>query len=100
MSKNYFKSGTWNCFCQVCGKQIKSDEILRRWDGVYVCKEDYETRHILDFLRPVTEQGSVPFIVPEPADLFIVVPYLQGAQAIAGIAITGLAVSGYTNPNL
>jgi hypothetical protein len=98
--RNYYKAGTWNVICQVCGKQVKSDAIIKRWDGVLVCKEDYEPRHILDFVRSTTERGSVPFVSPEPADVFVDVVYLQDQQAIAGIGVAGLAITGYSNPNL
>lgn len=97
---NYYKPGCWNVICMVCGMQFKSDEIVKRWDGALVCKEDWEPRHILDFSRSMTERSSVPFTNPEPTDLFVDVPYIYNTQAIAGIAVSGLAVSGYTNPLL
>lgn len=84
----YFKSGSWNCICAVCGKQVKSDEILKRWDGLLVCKSDWESRHILDFFRPTSENISVPFVSPEPEDTFVFVCYLEASQ---GIADTGEA---------
>lgn len=96
----YYKPGCWNVICQVCGVQYKSDEIKKRWDGALVCKDDWEPRNILDFLRPITEREGVPYSNPEPADVFISVPYLQGRQAIAGVAIAGLAITNYTSPNL
>ena len=34
----------------------------RRWDGLYVCKHDYEKRHPLDFFRAKTEDVSVPWV--------------------------------------
>lgn len=88
----YFKSGTWNVICAVCGGEYKSDEILKRWDGLLVCKDDFEVRHVADFIRPITEHSSVPFSNPEPADVFVVVPYRT--SAIAGIAVAGIAISG------
>lgn len=74
--QNYFKSGSWNAICMVCGVQYKSDEILKRWDGLLVCKNDWEPRHSLDFLRATPERGSVPFVSPEPTDVFVTVPYI------------------------
>lgn len=98
--RNYFKAGCWNVVCQVCGKQVKSDAIIKRWDGVLVCKEDYEPRNILDFVRSVTERSSIPFVAPDPPPVFVNVIYIQDTQAIAGIAVAGLAITGYSNPNL
>lgn len=92
MAQNYYKPGTWNCICAVCGIQVKSDAILKRWDGVLVCKDDFEVRHSLDFLRVKTERGSIPFTAPEPTDAFVDVFYL--VTALAGIAIAGRSISG------
>lgn len=58
--KQYFKSGSWNALCDVCGLKFKSHELLVRWDGMRVCRSDFEVRHPLDFVRnrPETEQVS------------------------------------------
>jgi hypothetical protein len=86
--KNYYKHGSWNILCAVCGVQFKSDEIRKRWDGLLVCKNDYEDRNILDFTRVKPEMGSVPYSNPEPAvDTFVDVHYL--VTSIAGLAIAG-----------
>lgn len=87
---SYYKAGTWNCICAVCGAQVKSDEIIKRWDGVLVCKDDYEPRHIADFLRPITERTTVPFTAPEPPDVFVELP----ASSCPYPTTTGLADIG------
>lgn len=86
--QTYYKAGTWNVICQVCGRKYKSDQIRKRWDGLLVCDEDYENRHILDFLRAHPEMGSVPYASQENTDEFIFVCYLEQSQ---GIADTGTA---------
>lgn len=99
--KTYYKPGTWNCICQLCGRQFKSDEVRKRWDGLIVCKNDWEERHILDFLRTRPDgSSSVPFTSPEPTDVFVEVVALQNTQAIPALAIAGAAKAGYTVPNL
>ncbi len=98
--QNYFQSGEWNVICALCGKKMKSGDIRKRWDGIYVCPEDYERRNILDFIRSVGEEGTPPFTSPEPADQFVTVIYLQNRQGIAGLAIAGVAKAGYYNPNI
>lgn len=98
--QNYFKSGSWNCICMLCGVQFKAEDMLKRWDGMLVCKKDWEPRHSLDFLRATPERGTVPFTAPEPTDQFVVVPYLQIVQGIAGVGVSGYAISGYDNPIL
>jgi len=65
-SRDYLKVGTWNVYCQVCAKKLKADEILKRWDGLFVCKGDFEHRHPQDFLRSVVEKSNIlPFSFPQ-----------------------------------
>lgn len=96
--QNYFKSGSWNCICMLCGVQYKAEDMLKRWDGMLVCKNDWEPRHSLDFLRATPERGTVPFVAPEPTDQFVAIPYIT--NTVAGVAIAGLAVSGTHYNNL
>lgn len=96
--QNYFKSGSWNCICMLCGVQFKAEDMLKRWDGMLVCKDDWEPRHSLDFLRATPERGTVPFTAPEPTDQFVTVNYLT--STIAGVAIAGVSIAGASYPNL
>src|ERR1700739_2061054 len=102
MPRNYFKNGEWNIWCMVCNRKIKSGEALKRWDGLLVCKEDYENRHPLDFLRARQERISVPFSAPTSFNLFDGPDYppypFCTAQGSSGIA--RLAVAGCMRPNL
>lgn len=91
---NYYKPGTWNVLCFVCGKQYKSDEILKRWDGVLVCRKDWEPRHPQEFIRTPKESSGVPYVSNESADQFIgtTCPYpTQYAMADIGTADCSLA---------
>lgn len=97
--KNYYKPGCWNTICQLCGGKFKSDEVRKRWDGLIVCKNDWEERHILDFLRAPPERGnSVPFTAPEPADVFIEIASIYNKQGLAGLSMAGVAIAGYVAP--
>jgi hypothetical protein len=61
---SYIK-GQWTCECPVCGFEYKSGEMRKRWDGQYVCKDDWEERHPLDYMHPrIRETGTVPFSLP------------------------------------
>lgn len=93
----YYKAGTWNVTCAVCGGKFKSDEVLKRWDGVIVCKADYETRHTLDFIRAPQEAPPVPFTSPQQEVVFVALlcPYPTGAGQ-AGIGTAGCARAGTT----
>lgn len=60
---SYYKPGTWNAVCMVCDKKVKSDQLLRRWDGIWTCKEDWETRHPQDLIKTPRELSThVPFV--------------------------------------
>lgn len=69
--------GKWLVICQVCGWKKPSDQIKRRWDGVLVCEEDFETRHPQEFVRPRPDEQKVPFTNPEPTDTFVDVTFDQ-----------------------
>lgn len=68
---DYLKVGEWNCICDVCGFKFKSGMLQKRWDGLMVCKSDYELRHPQDFLRVPKEKVSPPWARPEGTDVFI-----------------------------
>jgi len=65
----YFKAGTWNSVCAVCGFRFKADQLKLRWDGVYTCKKDWEPRHELDFFKVVPDDTqTVPWTQHDDSD--------------------------------
>ena len=70
MKKSYFKDGEWNCTCPICGREVKSSKMRKRWDGQMVCEDDLDPRHPQDFIRGREDNTSVPFVYAEPADQF------------------------------
>jgi hypothetical protein len=107
MARNWFKSGEWNVFCMVCNRKIKSGEALKRWDGLIVCRDDYENRHPLDFLRARQERISVPFTSDTSFDQFDgpnypIYPFCtqEGASGEAGYAIAGCMRPAVGFPNM
>ena len=64
--RNYLDSGNWNALCDSCGRKFKAFSLMKRWDGLMVCKEDYEQRHPSDFLRVQREKIAVPWSRPYP----------------------------------
>lgn len=65
--KNHLILGDWNALCDSCGRKFKASSLQKRWDGLIVCKEDWEQRHPQDLLRVQREQISVPWSRPYPA---------------------------------
>lgn len=57
----YYKPGSWNAICDVCGFQHKADQLKKRWDGLMVCSSDFETRHPSDLIRVPKEDTGVPW---------------------------------------
>ena len=98
---NYYKPGTWNCICDRCGFQYKSDELRKDWKGLMVCHSCFETRHPMDFMRVRGESLDVPWTRPEPADVFIepTVCTAFGRQGVAGVGTAGCATAGYVLPS-
>ena len=62
--------GEWQAACQVCGWVFPSGDIKRRWDGLLVCKQDYETRHPQDMIKVRGERHFPSFISPEPSEIY------------------------------
>lgn len=76
MKRTHYRMGTYNAICEVCGFQYKADEMVVRHDGLFVCQEDDEVKHPLEFSKIPREAQPVPLPSLEPAPLFIEVNYL------------------------
>jgi hypothetical protein len=64
--------GNWKVQCQSCGLQYPSSEILRRWDGLLVCKKDYEPRHPQTLIKLKAETAVPDFVsAPVNPDVFV-----------------------------
>lgn len=63
-----WKKGDWQAVCDVCGRKFKASQLKKTWDNLYVCKDDWEPRHPLDFFRGRKEDMSVPWTRSEGAD--------------------------------
>lgn len=65
----YYKKGEWNAICDRCGFEYKSDQIVKEWNGLRVCKSCYESRHPQDYVRGVKDDQSVPWTRSESTDI-------------------------------
>jgi hypothetical protein len=59
------KSYEYNVLCPVCQFKMKASDLRWRWDGLWVCKEDWEPRHPLDFYTARNDVHPLPFIYPD-----------------------------------
>jgi len=73
--RDYFKLGTNNAICYVCGFKRKASEMRLRWDGVWCCKEDWEIRQPQDFVRGLPEETAPDWTQPDPPAFFITSQY-------------------------
>lgn len=81
--------GNYNTICQVCGWKFKASELRKRWDGLWVCQEDWETRHPMDFYRTIPDQKALPYVLPDRED---VPTYGLGYCQFDGTSTAGLVV--------
>lgn len=58
----------YNAICDICGFKMKASQLLRRWDGFMVCKQDYETRHPSDFYTARNDTHVLPWTRPDTTD--------------------------------
>ena len=73
--------GEYKALCDVCGMIYHNVDLQLRWDGRYVCKDDFETQQPLDFQKIPRTEKSVPWSRPVPPNEFDVVTYSDQNQA-------------------
>lgn len=95
MLGDYYKPGAWNAICDVCGLRFKSDQMMKRWDGLMVDRACFETRHPQDFLRVPREDISTPWARPDPEPEYLYICYLWGRSAYADLAEADCAQADY-----
>lgn len=94
--KEVYIPGRFNIYCMSCNRKYKSNEILKRWDGLLVCKDDWEPRHPQDFVRGIQEKSNIlPYSFDVDGYQAPAVPgNLTNSTAISGQAYSGYAISG------
>lgn len=92
-------SGAWNVHCDVCKFKFKSTEIRKRWDGLMVCKDDWETDHPQKYLRVHADKISVPYVRQESTDSQINICYIYATAAYAGLGEAGCMQAGLSTPS-
>lgn len=99
MAASYYKSGSWNFICEVCGQQYKAEQMRKRWDGVITCPNDWEPRHPQDFVRGVKDNPSVSISRPEPPEVYISICTIPGRSAVPALATVGCSIVGRGVPS-
>lgn len=90
----------YNVICDVCGFKFKASMLRKRWDGLMVCKHDFEMRHPMDFYTTRNDAHLLPWTRPD-GDGINVGPAINpltrtvwNTSSVAGIAVAGDAISG------
>lgn len=73
MRLNKYRKGDWKAVCDACGFDFYASELRLRWDGMRVCRDDWEPRHPQDFLRGRRDDQTVPWTRPPGTDQQITV---------------------------
>ena len=67
--RQHYKSGDYNAVCDICGGKFKASSMLKTWDGLYVCRQDWYPRQPLDFPVKLKEDPTPEWTRPYGEDL-------------------------------
>lgn len=67
---DYYKPGTYNTVCYECGFKFKADELLKYWQGCFLCSCCWNPRQPQDFARAIPDVQTPPWTQPQPAPVF------------------------------
>ena len=107
--------------CMRCGFWFPSTELKKEWTGLYVCKDDWETRHEQTLMKVHGEKAFPDIVSKDGTDIFapscdaysilsmadfgtadcMIVgtestfdPYQYNRTSVAAWAIAGIAIAG------
>lgn len=86
--------GNWKVVCDVCGFWYPSGEVLKRWDGLIVCKKDWEPRHPADFFKVKSEKAVPAFVRKDPPDQYTEVCDVVSSSAYVSMGAAGCLKAG------
>jgi len=93
-----FKMGQWNSVCDKCGLEFKSSELMKDWQGLMVCSDDFELRHPQDLIKIRADHSAVPWSRPEGEDVFVHTCDMWSSSPLAGFGEAGcMTVGAMTN---
>lgn len=98
--RSTYKPGQWNAICDVCGFEFKSGELQKNWQGLMVCKSDFEVRHPQELIRAVRDDSSTAWNRPEAPDEFVnpTTCSLEGQQSTVDVGVAGCIIAAYSTP--
>lgn len=76
----YRRGDNW-ATCAVCGIEYRASDFRRRWDGLMVCREDWEPQHPQEFVRGKRDDQR-PSVTSGPRDVFELMPQVPDCPVI------------------
>lgn len=64
-----YVSGDFKALCMRCGRLFKGSQLKQTWDGLWVCKEDWEPKHTQLLVTGVKDDQRPPFVFHSTDDL-------------------------------
>jgi len=96
---DYLELGDWNAVCYECGRKRKAGQMVRHWQGFYVCPEHVNSkRQPQDFVRGVQDKQAPPWTQPPPEATFVLYCTPNGRTAITDFAIAECAIAEFIDP--
>lgn len=86
-----YRAGDFWRICDRCGFRYRASQTFKTWDGLYVCREDWEVRHPQDFVRGRKDLQNVPNARPEPLNM-VIGPLTTALSAAATASATTIQV--------
>jgi hypothetical protein len=84
----YIRGDYWR-ICEGCGFKKRASETFKRWDGLFVCSDDFEERHPQDFVRGRADRQNVPHPRPEAVNSFVgaLTTTVSGAASAGAVTV-------------
>ncbi len=89
MTANGVRLGDYYAYCDVCGRRFFASRLVLRWDGLRVCRKDWEARPAQEFVKGIPDPVPPPWVRPEPATVYELYCTAAGSSAMAGEAVSG-----------
>lgn len=76
--RDVYKRGAHNAISDIDGQKRKSTNMRMQWNNLWVGREEFETRHPQDIIRPRPDNPArSPVRNTEPTNLYVVPPFPQ-----------------------
>lgn len=94
---DYLRLGDWNAQCYMCGRKFKASELIKTWQGYWVCRSDWEARQPQDFVKSIEEHMTPPWAQPQPEPDFVT-GVCTTRTSIIETAVVDCSVVDYVTP--